>query len=442
MRADARTPRTRTIGLLSKTALTAALAVALAAATASAPALASPAGLDGSSGAQRTNVAAPRAAATGTVTAHDGAFWLGTKQILLHGIGVGGLSGKDWDEVASFNFNEVRTHVQWALLEPTAPTKNTDGTWKHTYDTTYLQHIVAGINAASNRGMYMLVNAAICDDTSSEDTACSPVGWPSWMFKSAYNSHGKTYDLTSDDGKNLAEGDFWVDNEMIQHMSDMWSWLAKQLSPVPGVLGYEIMNEPHKGYWDASHATTQLLLDDQVKIAKAIRASDSKRVIFFATRAGSGLGLPNADLSGMLSVGNVAFDLHNYFGARWGGGLSTGLNSAGETKQDQYNSTFSGIPYFGTTLGQIRMVQTYLNVLRPVGIPLYIGEFGDANADPGVMNYFGTTTSAFNQLNVSWNIHNNIYATGQPGDWSLLYKDGSETPWLSQIIKPAALYQP
>jgi hypothetical protein len=57
------------------------------------------------------------------------------------------------------------------------------------------------------------------------------------------------------------------------------------------------------------------------------RAIDPARVIVFTTRAGYGPGVQNADLSGFVSlagspVGNCAFDLHDYFGARWGDGIN------------------------------------------------------------------------------------------------------------------------
>lgn len=384
----------------------------------------------------------PAAPATGTIVARDGQFWLGTERILFHGIGLNSPTADYLDKLQSFNMNMVRTGSEWAQLEPNPPVKQGDGTWKHTYDMNYMNTIISQVKMASSRGIWTLMNNGVCRDADNDNKpSCSPVGWPHWLYQAAYNSHGVNYNVGAEDGQAQALTDFWTDELQKQFMADQWAFVAGQLKGVQGVLGYEIMNEPHRGYYLSETRTSQMILDTLVRFGQGIRKADPNRVLVFATRTGMLPGLPNVDLSGVAALGNASFDLHNYFGARWGGGLAQGVNNANEVKQNQYNSVLSGVPYFGTTYGQIRFLQTYLNVLRPYGFPLVVGEFGDANNDPGIMNYFGTTTAAFNQLGVSWNIHNNMYATGSPLDWSILYQDGRETPWLTQIIKPAAAYQ-
>jgi hypothetical protein len=163
------------------------------------------------------------------------------------------------------------------------------------------------------------------------------------------------------------------------------------------------------------------MLDVQLDVAKAIRGSDPARVVFFTTRAGFGPGVTVADFSAWENLGNVAFDIHDYFGARWGDGLG------GEVEQDDdyqeviqllYNHILAdeGVPpYGGTAQVQAEFMAQAEEHLDEFGIPLLIGEAGDYVTDPGAAAFFATMTGAANYLGVSWLVSAFAGDLGRPG---------------------------
>jgi cellulase (glycosyl hydrolase family 5) len=333
------------------------------------------------------------------LTAHDGRFWAGGAAVILRGVymPVSGLDAR-FDLVESWKMNFVRLNWQWGQVEPNHPVKGVGGEWIHTYDAAYVARVRAAVTAASQRGLWVVLGN-YWDRT-------KYFNWPDWLYQAAYNSHGVTYPLTPE-GKTLAETDYWSDDLRQEFMTAQLSYMAVQFAATPGVTGYEVMNEPPWGTLPSTHETTQLILDSQLSAARAIRTADPARVLFFMTRGYFGLGTPNADLAGFVALGNVALDVHDYGGARWGSGFNNkGSADYGEAGQAVLASLNGNLDtpnaYIGSVASQLRWVQGLLDVLEPWGIPMVIGEFGDSVVDPGIYTYFGTTTTAFNALGVSW----------------------------------------
>lgn len=82
--------------------------------------------------------------------------------------------------------------------------------------------------------------------------------------------------------------------------------------------------------------------------------------------------------AGLTGWQGEVFDVHDYFGARWGSGLTIDPASpdSGETLQSYFEFTITPDipPYLGTTLSQVRFVRTFTDVLAPLGIPVLVGE--------------------------------------------------------------------
>ncbi|HJP65018.1 MAG TPA: cellulase family glycosylhydrolase [Actinomycetota bacterium] len=346
------------------------------------------------------------AAATGQVTAHDGKFWLGAQQITLHGTNVRYpcCSSTEYARIASWGMNLNRLRFQWALLEPYPPVKNADGTWSHTYDQTYLNGFAADAARSAQAGLYVLVNPTGC--------TCTFFGDPDWQYQAPYNSKGKTYPQTAA-GIQDGNTDFWGDARRQQFMTDALKQVALKLKSQSGVLGYEIMNEPTPGALPNAASTTDTMLDVQLRAAQAIRSVDPPRAIVFTTRFGYAPGVDLADLSGFRALGNVIFDAHDFFGARWGDGRYNKPDSPEyhERMQTMYvnvlpdDNVTPGYPYIGDTEGHVRWLQGFVDALDPWGIPLLVGEFGiRSDLTKGVYLYFGSTTSALNYVGVSWTL--------------------------------------
>lgn len=379
------------------------------------------------------HVATP-AVASGQVTAQGGDFYLGGNPILLHGLngypfwirpGNIDMGDTDFAQIAAWNMNFVRLWMQWRNFEPTAPVKNPNGSWTHTYDSKMMDRLKAVIASAAAHGVYVEL-----------ENYCGPPcyhnGWPDWLYKPGYNSHAKTYTSS-----NTANTDFWTDALQQQFVKDWLTWLASQLQGVPGIVGYEVLNEPSIGTYPSTHTTTQMILDTELKLAQAVRAADPPRVVFFMTRGAPGSGIPQADLSAWRALGNVATDVHGYFGGRWGPGLLMDRSNPnwGETLEPLFNFTLTpGMPpYLGTTYGMYRYCQNLRSFLGT--IPLTFGEFGgQVDVDTNILNLFATASNGFDLCGASWTA---MSFTGSNDIWK---DDGSPQPW-APILAGAAAYQ-
>lgn len=334
------------------------------------------------------------------VTAHDGRFWLGSRRLVLRGV-LMPLSGPSsrFAKVASWGMNLVRLQVNWSRLEPSPPLRRPDGSWVHAYDQVYLARVFEAIRAAHAAGLWVVVG--------NYRDRLAFFGYPDWLYRAAFNSHRTTYPRTHR-GFLRAETDFWTDPLRQRLMSEMLRDLAGSLAAVPGILGYEMLNEPQRGTLPLTRATVQAIVDWQASAARGVRRADPPRVVFFMAVNWNDVGLPVADLSGFVALGNVSLDFHGYFGARWGSGwLEDRRDPAYHLDNQRVFATVSiypnaTAPYIGSAWIQERQIRAVLHVLRPTGITLMVGEFGDYGGDPGIERLFGTMTAALNALGVSW----------------------------------------
>jgi hypothetical protein len=352
----------------------------------------------------------PAGAATGQITAHDGQFWLGSTPIVLRGAFVPmSIFDGGFPQIASWGANVVRFQFKWTEVEKVAPTfDQASGKWVHTWDQSYIDEVVHKISVATSNGLYVALG--MYDDNRVY------FRWPDWLYTAPYNSCG----VPSGGGCNYprtkagflkARADFWSDDLRPEFMREMEAHVAASLKGIDGIVGYDVFNEPPWGTLPDTHATTQKILGVSLSLARAVRSGDPNKVVFFMTRGSHGVGLPDADLSGFASIGNVAFELHDYFGARWGTGLNEDPNSPSyhEKQERLYNATTlhaqlpSKVPaYIGTEYAHESLILDIENTLAPYGIPVMVGELGDWNSDPGVYEFFGTATQAVNRLGVSW----------------------------------------
>jgi hypothetical protein len=354
----------------------------------------------------------PSGPSNGTLSAHDGQFWLDGNPVILKGANDTSNSPKsEVQQLASFGMNLVRLRVRWAQLEPTAPTSNGDGTWTHHWSTTYLSSLDTYLSNAHQAGLYVVLDIHGCDPNQ-----CGFFGQgPEWSYTAPYDSTGINYPHTPQ-GKAQAQADFWTDSLRTSFYEQMWTFLVQRYASSPGIAGYEVMNEPQPGTLPNAHSTTQLILDGELQIAQtAIRPFDPTHVIFFTTREDYGPGLRQADLSGWAAMGNVAFDLHEYFGARWGVGLDL-INPNGQTYGEALGNLYEHVAtgtssgnfsYLGSTLEAIRYLRDRESgVLAADGIPVWVGEIGTRFIDLGVNTYWGSVTAAANYLGLSWTVDN------------------------------------
>jgi hypothetical protein len=337
------------------------------------------------------------------LTAHDNRFWAGNDPVTLHGTTTfyGQTEARTFAMIKGWGMNVVRIRMHWTLLEPLPPVK-VAGVWIHVYDPVYLQRILNAVNWAHQNGLYAVVV--------NYPHRLYYFQFPNWMYTHQYNAHGIDYPRTPE-GLLQAQTDFWTDDLMLQFMGDMWKWVAGQFAANPGVAGYEILPEPRLGNLPATQQSTQLMLNGMLGMARKVREADPDRVIFFMSRAGKDFCIAHCDLSGWLALGNVALDLHDYFGGRYGSGVTSDPNDPGydESMQALYASVANpwdlrGSPnYIGNTLSHARFLQFTLDSAAKWGIPVLVGEFGDhTDSDHGTARFLGNVTQAASRVGISW----------------------------------------
>lgn len=384
------------------------------------------------------------AVASGPITAHDGRFWLGSSPVLLHGIDAApiqnaDLTDDDYALMAAWHMNVIRMRTFWSQLEPDPPVHNANGTWTHTYNTASVALLRQQIQMAANHGIYSLV-----------ENYCGPPcfgnGWPDWLYQSAYNSAHVTYNLGDSNPGSVtstiaAQNNYYSDALQKQFTRDLLVFLAAQLKGTPGLLGYEMLNEPSQGTMPDGAATTATMLGASLYLAQGVRPVDPNAILFFMTRGSSGEGICNAGsvLSQFQALGNVALDVHDYFGGRWGGGLNLNPGNPNycEAMGDLYDFVLSPQmpPYLGTALAHAHLADTFNAALAPYGIPLFVGELGGrGEAEPANVALFATTTAGLNMRRVSW------AAQTYNGANSVFKSDGSPEPWVPVLAAAAAFH--
>ncbi len=218
----------------------------------------------------------------------------------------------------------------------------------------------------------------------------------------------------------------------------MWKYVAGQLKNVTGVMGYEIQNEPKQGYLreHALHHPADGGRPARGRERDPVRGRQPRRSCS-PPEPGSRQVSRWLDLSAWTALGNIAFDVHDYFGARWGDGLGGEVPSEDDYQeliQLLYNHLLSdeGVsPYIGTTQVQAEFMKQVLSAVQPRGIAMLVGEGGIYSTDPGAATFFGTMTSAANALGVSWSV------SAFEGELGIYYSDGTPKPY-AQIVIDAA----
>lgn len=198
-------------------------------------------------------------------------------------------------------FNFVRYLIFWDRMEP-EPGR---------YDESYLDQIVTDIERFHQAGMWVLVD--MHQDVYAARFCCD--GAPEWAIR----DNGEPFELQENWAFNYFEpavkaafDNFWAHTDgdhpdLQDHYVAMWRHVANRLKTVPGILGYDIMNEPHPG---SDFDTTEILTRAESESSRdfdrnklgpfhqraidAIRKADNERFIFFEPRYGSpGNGSPS-----------------------------------------------------------------------------------------------------------------------------------------------------
>ncbi len=261
------------------------------------------------------------------------------------------------DRPVDWGLNVLRVPFSWDAMEPERGVD--DEEWMARYD--------ALLDGAAERGLFTIVD--FHQDVYSE-RYCGD-GFPIWASEGGEAPHHDCHDwftayLTDADHKQ-AWDEFWADSTGIKTaFKEMWTRMAERHWGRPGVIGFEIINEP--GWGNASMTTweRETLTPFYSEMVAHVRDTAPEAMLFFD---GTGLDAVTARTALELPAGgNLVFAPHFY---------DVTVFAGGETSVDVSDG-----------------YAAWAEVGRGWDVPVLVGEFGiphdrDAASEYVVANYDG-----------------------------------------------------
>jgi endoglycosylceramidase len=369
--------------------------------------------------AARSGAPAPaRDAASSAVLRVEGRHFVGPdgRVVLLRGVTLGGACKLPpfptpddpvlFDRLVELGFNAIRLPFIWEAYEP-EPGR---------YDEAYLGRLVAVAATACTRGLFVIVDIHQDGFARTLCYGCG-AGFPLWAVSPRATPHppdngrgckGWALLELTDPGVHRSFADFYADAYGVRtRYLAMLGRVAKAFAAVPGVVGYEPLNEP----WGDERREIAPLYRDA---AAALRANHPTAILFLQGRGPSATGfrtrLPR------LCLDNIVFAPHYY-------------KPLAIVRED----------WGGRTAGIDRAFGRMAEKAAEWGVPLLVGEFGfPAGARRGgdYVDYLYDRLDAALASGMQWNV--SPHQPQQAGDgWN-----GEDYNLLDETGQPRPTYRP
>jgi endoglycosylceramidase len=221
------------------------------------------------------------------------------------------------DRAEAWGLNVLRVPFSWQALEPTQGSDDLD----------YLSRYDALIDGAWERGMWTIVD--FHQDIYAENY-CGD-GFPGWTLnvetlpEPHFDCSNWFLSYIIDPAVQAAYNDFWADTHGAQTaFKAMWDRMAERYAEHPGVMGFEIINEPHGGTMEDTEWATNVATPFYSEMAARIHDIAPDKLVFFdstgldAIRATTQLERPEGD--------QLVFAPHFYDAAVFAGGSQLSLD--------------------------------------------------------------------------------------------------------------------
>jgi endoglycosylceramidase len=270
---------------------------------------------------------------------------------------------KDYEIIASWGFNLVRLPIGWNHLEPQPGV----------YNASYLNLVKDIVKEANSLGIYVVLDM---------------VGAPAWTGGWQPDS-------------------IWYNSTLIDNVASTWGYVASSFSNDPGVLGYDIYNEPlapPPPNWSEAQVYSAIARLDNACVA-SIRKVDARHIIFYESGHSAASVHPNYWVEPNDPSHQLVIEVHDY-------GVAS--NQAGSAA----------------------ILSAAVNASRSWGVPVIVGEFGYTHD----VSYLYSFVKSFDQLGLSWCYWTYGVSTpssGSPAEFATFDSNGQVDP-----IVPYALEEP
>jgi len=305
------------------------------------------------------------------------------------------------DRAQGWGLDALRVPFTWAAVEPV---QGMD-------DEAFLQRYDALLDAAWKRGMYTIVD--FHQDVYAE-VFCGD-GFPAWTVPDPkpaphHDCPSWSSGYFSDDGVRSAFDAFWADaSPVMDAYGQLWDRMATRYRDRPGVIGFELLNEPGWGNANIDTFEATTLTTFFSTMGARLRMTAPATLVFFdATGPDAGtvqtsLGLPSGD--------GLVFAPHYYQLAAFAG--------AGQPDKVALD------------------LQRWANKGKAWDVPVLVGEFGTTNVPEGTPEYMTAHFDALDKLGMSgtqWE-YSVAVEDWNSEDLGLVRADGTETPMAASIVR-------
>jgi endoglycosylceramidase len=178
------------------------------------------------------------------------------------------------DRAQSWGLNILRVPFSWQAVEPV----------EGSVDEAFLQRYDALIDGAWERGMWVIVDfhqdiyaENYCGDgfpswtLHREDLPEPHFDCPEWFMKYLFDSEVKA-----------AYDDFWADTYGARTaFKTMWALMATRYAQHPGVIGFEVINEPHSGTMEDAEWAPDIVTPFYSEMIAHIQSVAPDKLVFF-----------------------------------------------------------------------------------------------------------------------------------------------------------------
>jgi len=312
--------------------------------------------------------------------------------------------GRYLDRASAWGFSALRVPFSWAAVEPS---KGMD-------DEVFLARYDALLEAAWERRMWTIIDfhqdiysEVYCGDGFPEWTVPDPHpaphhDCPNWFLK-----------YTQDDDVKAAFDRFWSDSTGVRTaFGALWDRMAARHANRPGVIGFEIINEPSAGTANEKVWAETTLTDFYSEMAARIHEKAPDALVFFDATGTDGVG---ATTSIKKPAGEgLVFAPHWYDSGALFGGIASPKNGAASLARWAAKGAEWGIPVLIGESGARRDMET-------------ANEFFPAIYDAMDANGLHFTYWEYSDSKESWNAE----------DLSVIdYAGGEATAILDGIVRP------